>query len=94
MSDTVLTQKQKKALEFLWFKYGNGGSCHTNANHKFLQRHVEGRHEDAGVYITRITESCKEAFERIANNDYSEFSPDKLRLLEHGWAEGNKDEKD
>ena len=92
MNDIVLTQKQVKALEFLWFKYGNGGSSHTNANHKFMQKHIEGNSKDAGLYITRITKACKEAFERVLNNDYSEFHPNQLRLLEHGWSEGSKDE--
>lgn len=32
-----LTDEQRKALEDLWFVYGNGGSKHTWGNHKFIQ---------------------------------------------------------
>lgn len=69
-----MTRKQVKALEFLWFKYGNGGSCSTPANHKFLQRHVEGREKDAEMYRKHITGECREAVERVLADNYTEFS--------------------
>jgi hypothetical protein len=69
-----MTARQRKAVEFLWFKYGNGGSCHSLANHKTLQRHMEGRHEDAALYERQITGECREALDRVLRDDYSEFS--------------------
>jgi len=69
-----MTEKQRKALEFLWFTYGNGGNCHTNANHKFLQRHVEGRLDEAKCFEHLITEECRRAHDRVMRDDYSELT--------------------
>lgn len=77
-----LTVVQKAAIELLWFRYGNGGSCHTNENHKFLQRYIEGRPADAEVYRVRITESCRNAFEKVMAGDYSELRKEQRVLLE------------
>jgi hypothetical protein len=69
-------------MELLWFKYGNGGSCSSNANHKFFQRHVEGQHVEAAVHMTQITADCKAAFEKIMKDDFSELSPTARRILD------------
>lgn len=89
----TLVQKQIKALELLWFKYGNGGSMSTNDNHKFMQRHIEGRPADALLFAHRITPACNDAFKRILANDYSELHPNQLKLIEHGWTEDKKGEE-
>lgn len=78
----VLTAKQKKALEFLWFKYGNGGSCSSNANHKYLQRLVEGRDEEAKAFERQITLDCRKAVERIRSEDYKELSEGVRKMLD------------
>ena len=77
-----MTTKQLKALEFLWFKYGNGGACHSPQNHKFLQRHIEGRHEAAAVYDKRITSACREAVDRVLKDDYTEFKEEIRKIIE------------
>ena len=44
------------------------------ANHKFVQRHVEGKPEDAALYAKQITADCRAAVERVMRCDYSELS--------------------
>lgn len=92
VSEVVLTRKQVKALEFLWFKYGNGGNMSTNENHKFIQRHIEGRPKDAQLFAHRITKDCREAFQRILDNDYRELHSNQLQMIEAGWDEPNTEE--
>lgn len=77
-----MTTKQVKALEFLWFKYGNGGACSTPANHKFIQRHVEGKEKDAEMYRKHITSDCREAVNRVLNDNYTEFSESTRKIIE------------
>lgn len=56
------TTKQNK-LERLWFVFGNHGRAHSLANHKYVQRHVEGRGVESGFYPA--TSDCKEAVKRV-----------------------------
>lgn len=86
MPNTEPTMVQRKALEFLWSKYGNGGNCYTPANHKFLKSHVDGKTEDAKKQEHLITRSCREAFDRIMKDDYSELTDDAWEVLK-GMAE-------
>ena len=72
-TETELSLEQRKALGILWCKYGNGGSCHTPANHKFIQAHLLQKLDDAKRYEHLITKECKDAFDRILNNDYHEL---------------------
>jgi hypothetical protein len=81
MTVSVLTAKQRKALEFLWFKYGNGGNAHSMANHRFFQLHVAGDHDAAAMHEPQITGECRLAFDRILKNDYSELSEFQKNVL-------------
>lgn len=53
----------QKALEAIWFVFGNNGPKSTMANHKYIQRHVEGKGHEAKFYAA--TAECKKAV-RIA----------------------------
>jgi hypothetical protein len=80
-----VTARQRKAMEFLWFKYGNGGTCHSLANHKYVQRFVEGRDADAEAYAGQITADCREAVARVKAGDFrelSEFAKGVVRTVE------------
>ena len=81
MAGVALTAVQRKAMEFLWFKYGNGGNCHTVANHKFFQRHIEQKPEEAQKYAHLITAECKEAFDRVMQGDFREFNESARQVL-------------
>jgi hypothetical protein len=80
----VLTVRQKSALGFLSYKYGNGGSLHSADNHKFLQLHIKGLHDDAKSLLHRITPDCLAAFSRIVVDDYRELSPTQRKILDGG----------
>lgn len=82
MSEVVLTLKQKSALGFLSYKYGNGGSLHSADNHKFLQLLFQGSHDSAKDFLHRITPDCLAAYNRIMANDYSELSKRQKSILE------------
>lgn len=45
-----LTQAQRKALEKLWFVYGNNGPKHTRANHRFVQCFLENGEDGRGMF--------------------------------------------
>jgi hypothetical protein len=51
------------------------------ANHRFLQRHIEGKFEEAAMVEPQITRECKDAFARVANDDYSELSGIQKKIL-------------
>jgi len=53
---------RQRKLESLWFVFGNHGAAHTMPNHKYVQRYVEGRGEDASLYPA--TAECKKAVVR------------------------------
>jgi len=62
----LLTQK---ALEGLWFVFGNYGPKHTPDNHKFIQRHVEGKSHEAKFY--KPTGECRRAVKRLLQGSAS-----------------------
>lgn len=80
--EDMMTFRQRKALEFLWFKYGNGGACSSLANHKYIQRFVEGRDADAELYSVRATRDCREAVARVKAGDFSELSDETRKMVE------------
>ena len=81
LTDAVpTTEAQKKAIEYLWFVYGNGGVKHTMGNHKFLQRHVEGRHDEAKFH--QPSDECVEAFEKVCSGDFSGLSKGQRKVLD------------
>ena len=65
-----MTGAQKRAVELLWFIYGNAGPQYTKGNHEFLRRKLEG-HPEPEHY--QPTEQCKKDFEKIMAGDYSPF---------------------
>lgn len=85
MSDVALTVKQKSALGFLFYKYGNGGSMSSADNHKFFQLHLQENPTAAAKLLHRITPDCLAAFNRILAEDYRELSTRQKGILE---AEG------
>lgn len=46
----TLTYEQRKALENLWFEYGNNGPKHTWGNHKFIQGMLERGEDDRDFF--------------------------------------------
>lgn len=51
------------------------------ANHRFFQKHIEGKPDDAAMHEPQITEECRQAFARIASDDYRELSESQKRIL-------------
>jgi hypothetical protein len=74
------TPKQRLALEFLSFKYGNGGAVSTKENHEFLKRILEAN-PDASLLYHVITSSMKESYERICASDFRELSASQKKQL-------------
>lgn len=83
-----MVSRRAMAFGFLMTKYGNGGSCCSADNHKFIKALYEGREEDAQKLLHRITCECKKAYERIENGDYSELSESQIASIEKKlhWA--------
>lgn len=46
----TLTPEQRRALERLWFRYGNHGPKHTDAGHKFIQAMLEGGTDERAFF--------------------------------------------
>lgn len=81
-----MTRKQRKALEFLWFKYGNGGQCYTPQNHKYIQFLIAEKVEEAKRLAHIITRECKDAVERVMNDDYRELGEGARQVVEAAGA--------
>lgn len=47
----VLTESQRKALEKLWFIYGNHGKKHSHSNHRFIQNLLSRGEDDREFYL-------------------------------------------
>jgi hypothetical protein len=77
-----LTRKQRMAIEYLGYKYGNGGSCHTRQNHQFLHSFLAGKMDEAKQVAHLISEPLKEAIGRVLRNEYREFRGDQFKVLE------------
>ena len=88
--DVTLTVKQRRALELLLFKYGNGGSMHSNDNQKFFMALVHGDMNEASLYAHLITKPCQEALDRILKNDYRELRVHQQKMLEDAWQEDDE----
>lgn len=77
----TLTAKQLKALEFLSFKYGNGGSMSSCDNQKFLSLLLANKPAEAYKFFHRITGDCKQALDKVLNNDFSELRENQVAIL-------------
>lgn len=68
---------QQKALERLWFVFGNNGPKHTWGNHKFIQILIERDEDDREFFRTParatihqpLTAECEAAVDAILNNN-------------------------
>lgn len=92
-----LSALQRKALELLSFKYGNGGAMCSRDNHEFLKLIVAGNDKEAALLMHRITKPLIVAYGRIANHDYTELPKRQIQILatmsvERQEKEGVKDE--
>lgn len=92
---------RRMAFGFLMMKYGNGGSCCSADNHKFMKALYEGDEEAAGELLHRVTPDCTSAYNRINDKDYVELTEaQKKRLKEIAhWekvigVEGEDNEKE
>jgi len=61
----VLTDRQRRELERLWFVYGNYGPRHTMQNHYFIQGFLERGQDERDFY--KVTEECLAAADAILN---------------------------
>lgn len=46
-----INEQQQKALQKLWFVYGNGGKKHTHHNHRFIQCLIESQEDEREFYL-------------------------------------------
>ncbi len=46
----AITPDQRRALERIWFTYGNGGPKHTHGNHRFIQTFLEHGEDSRKFY--------------------------------------------
>lgn len=59
----VLTERQRRKLEDLWFVYGNHGPKATMENHGFIQGFLERDADERDFY--RPTEECLAAVDAV-----------------------------
>jgi hypothetical protein len=52
-------------LSRIWFIYGNGGSKHTNGNHKYIHRMIEGKRRDATEWRKSASREARKEVEKI-----------------------------
>ena len=64
MFAVVANDQQMEDIDALWFRLGNNGSKHSDEDHYFLQRLVEGRNRQA-IEGPTPSDECIEACERI-----------------------------
>jgi hypothetical protein len=70
-----ISPEQKKALEHLWFIFGNYGPKCTMGNHKFIQGILERGEDDREFYrhqgrvasVKPLTKECEDAVDEILN---------------------------
>ena len=93
LTGVVVTGKQCKALEFLSFKYGNGGAMCSGDNHKFLALLIVNNPAEASKYLHRITDSCREAVARVLKNDFSELRDNQRMIIAAIFFGDHRDEE-
>jgi hypothetical protein len=80
-----INEEQLKALNKLWFIYGNHGKKQSHSNHRFIQNIIQhneddrdfylaadySRYEKAGVDINtlKLTQECIDEVDKILNNE-------------------------
>lgn len=63
-----MTEKQRRAVEQLFYVFGNGGAYYTLGNHEFLRRTLAGELEPEHFQPTK---ECKIALQKVMDGDYS-----------------------
>lgn len=64
--EELLTPEKKRALNDLWFIYGNYGIRSTPGNHKFIQRFLDGPEDAREDYRSHgLTDQCIKAVDDI-----------------------------
>ena len=58
-----LTEDSRRALERLWFVYGNHGPQTTPGNHQFIQGFLERGQDERD--FNRVTEECLAAVDSV-----------------------------
>jgi len=54
-------------LQDLWFIYGNNGKKHTDGNHKFIQRLIEGNGDMRKFY--KPTKECIDEVDKVMKGE-------------------------
>lgn len=54
MKKIIITPEQRKALEKLWFVYGNNGKKSTSGNHHFIQGFLEADEDRRDFYLNGV----------------------------------------
>lgn len=65
----TLSDKQRAALNKLWFVYGNNGKKHTHCNHRYIQN-ILAHGEDTEAFYRQspkndLTQECVDAVKEI-----------------------------
>lgn len=68
-----MDSEKRRALENLWFTFGNNGSKHTWGNHKFIQGLLERGDDDREFFRRRgriagflpLTKECEAAVDAV-----------------------------
>jgi hypothetical protein len=71
-----MNDSQRKALERLWFVFGNHGAKHTWGNHKFIQELLDRGIDDREFFrkpariptLGSLTTECETAVDTILNS--------------------------
>ena len=51
MNKVIINDFQRRALEKLWFVYGNNGKKSTHMNHRFIQNLLQHGEDDREFYL-------------------------------------------
>ena len=63
VKQVILTDPQRRALERLWFIYGNYGPRTTPGNHQFIQGFLERGQDERD--FNKVTPECLAAVEAV-----------------------------
>ena len=94
----VLTEVQRKALNKLWFLYGNHGKKSTHSNHRFIQnilQHGEDDREPCSMIEYKILEQWEDiilVFDKEGRLNFVN-SEEQENLLRIDFGYNNKNQK-
>ena len=67
-----MTELQRRAVQVLYYLYGNAGPYYSRGNHEYLRRTLAGE-EKPECY--QPSDACKEALKKVLANDWSPLPP-------------------